>query len=399
MIVYISSFMQPSMRQRFEAANKNYNPYSAHNLSFAIFEGLSKQLNGHELKVINLPPIGFWPRLSNLRNVPETDDKMNGIDVKSIGYHNLYLYQYRSIYANLYKELCKLGMRSDVVFLVYSLNIPVISAVEKYRKNVNKNARLVIIIPDFIEDIYSGSSIKSIIKRKLMGNPTEIYNSANGYVLLTEQMTEKVGRSKPYCVVEGVYNETEQRVKNAVGGTPFIVFYSGMLFEKFGVKLLIDAFCRLKRPNVKLQLCGCGELESYIIEKSITDSRIEYLGMLPRGEVLNLQCEASLLVNPRQPIDNFTKYSFPSKTIEYMASGTPLLMYKLPGIPDEYFNYCYTLDKNHLKEDDMCEILSEIIATSPDKLEEMGRNARDYLIENKNSFAQCSKIIAMIKSL
>ena len=27
-----------------------------------------------------------------------------------------------------------------------------------------------------------------------------------------------------------------------------------------------------------------------------------------------------------------------------MACGTPLLTTKLPGIPDEYYEYCYTLD-------------------------------------------------------
>ena len=63
--------------------------------------------------------------------------------------------------------------------------------------------------------------------------------------------------------------------------------------------------------------------------------RIEFLGMLPRTDVLELQSKATILVNPRQPVGDFTKYSFPSKTIEYMASGTPLLMYKLPGIPEE----------------------------------------------------------------
>ena len=399
MIIYVSTFMQPSNKQIFEAANKNYNPYSAHNLSYAIFEGLSNQINSDGLKVINIPPIGFWPRLSTLKNVPETEEIVNGIEIKSIGYKNLYLYQYRSIYVNLYKKLCKLSSQEDIIFLVYSLNIPVITSIERYRKKVNKKAKIVIIIPDFIEDVYSGSSIKSIIKRKIMGNPTGIYNSANGYVLLTEQMTEKTGSCKPYCIVEGVYNETEKREKKQDNDGVFKIFYSGMLFEKFGVKMLVESFCRLANPKIKLQLCGCGDLESYIKEKSAIDSRIEYLGMLPRDEVLALQCEASLLVNPRQPTGEFTKFSFPSKTIEYMASGTPLLMYRLPGVPEEYYDYCFSIDNDNLEETDLYEELSRIIGLTPEKLKNLGKKARDYVIENKNSITQCSKIIALINSL
>ena len=38
-------------------------------------------------------------------------------------------------------------------------------------------------------------------------------------------------------------------------------------------------------------------------------------------------------VNPRQNNEEFTKYSFPSKTMEYLASGVPVVAYKLDGIP------------------------------------------------------------------
>ena len=58
------------------------------------------------------------------------------------------------------------------------------------------------------------------------------------------------------------------------------------------------------------------------------------MGCVTNDEIVRLQCEATLLVNPRPSDKEFCKYSFPSKTIEYMASGTPVLMTKLPGVPD-----------------------------------------------------------------
>ena len=41
-------------------------------------------------------------------------------------------------------------------------------------------------------------------------------------------------------------------------------------------------------------------------------------------------------MNPRSADAEYTKYSFPSKTIEYLATGVPVVMNRLPGIPEEY---------------------------------------------------------------
>ena len=52
------------------------------------------------------------------------------------------------------------------------------------------------------------------------------------------------------------------------------------------------------------------------------------------------------MINPRSTLDDFTKYSFPSKTIEYMYSGTPLLTTRLKGIPNEYFDFVFSAENN-----------------------------------------------------
>lgn len=45
--------------------------------------------------------------------------------------------------------------------------------------------------------------------------------------------------------------------------------------------------------------------------------------MVPNSGVLKAQSESEILVNPRNDNNEFTKYSFPSKVIEYLGSGTP----------------------------------------------------------------------------
>lgn len=96
---------------------------------------------------------------------------------------------------------------------------------------------------------------------------------------------------------------------------------------------LIDAFQQIKDPNYELRICGVGDSEDAIKAAAQKDERIHFWGKLPREQVLEWQSKATVLVNPRQNNEEFTKYSFPSKTMEYLSSGVPLVAYKLDGIP------------------------------------------------------------------
>lgn len=398
MIVYISTFLPPSQKQTLQCANKNFNPYSAHNLSFSIFEGLSQQLASHELKVINIPPVGNYPKCTSARKVRHSLEVVNGITIETVGFSTLFLYNYLNIPYNIYNCIKKYEKCKDLVFLIYDLNINAIRACKRVLKN-NPTARIVYIIPDFLEDVYNGT-LKANLKMKLMGNPQEFYKLASGFVLLTEQMTDKVGKNKPYCVVEGMINSSEIRRKSQnIEDANFKILYSGMLYEKFGVKNLIEAFLAINNPNLKLQICGCGELEDYIKAYSVIDTRIDFLGMIPREEVIRYQEAADLLVNPRQPKGNFTRYSFPSKTIEYMASGTPLLMYKLPGVPSEYYEYCFYLNGDQLDVESLIEKLHMIVAMKNEDLIAVGLRAKEFIIKEKSSVKQCEKIVSLIKRI
>ena len=55
-----------------------------------------------------------------------------------------------------------------------------------------------------------------------------------------------------------------------------------------------------------------------------------------------MQHKATILVNPRTSEGEFTKYSFPSKTMEYLLAGRCVVVNRLPGIPEEYYQYVYT---------------------------------------------------------
>ena len=89
------------------------------------------------------------------------------------------------------------------------------------------------------------------------------------------------------------------------------------------------------------------------------------------------------------------KYSFPSKTMEYLASGTPTLMYNLEGLPMEYHNYCFI--QRDLSIDSLYKRILEICEMDSDYLYNFGQKARRFILENKTPEAQCLLVYNMIR--
>ena len=100
-----------------------------------------------------------------------------------------------------------------------------------------------------------------------------------------------------------------------------------------------------------------------------------------------------MLLNIRNDEDIYTKYSFPSKMVEYLLSGTPLLTTKLSGIPDEYYDYCYTTTTRDAQKiaDQIDEILHD------EGIAALGDKAKRYVKERKNSSAQAAHIAHFLK--
>ena len=102
------------------------------------------------------------------------------------------------------------------------------------------------------------------------------------------------------------------------------------------------------------------------------------------------------MVNPRKAEQSFTKYSFPSKTIEYMASGTPMIGYRLPGIPEEYYRYIYVASQD---EGGLENCLKKVMTFSQQQRNEFGLSAKQFIRNEKNAEKQCAKIIKLIETV
>lgn len=223
---------------------------------------------------------------------------------------------------------------------------------------------------------------------------TSIYYDA--YILLSEYMNEHVNaKGKPFVVVEGIVDDSDilKQKEEKENKDVKAYMYAGGLYEKYGVKMLVDAFRTEKKDNIELWLFGKGELEGYINENA--DERIKFFGYQENEFVVQKQREASFLINPRPTNEDFTKYSFPSKIMEYMVSGTPVISTKIKSIPAGYWDYIIPIETESIE--GIKEVLNKTSKLSEFECERIGRLSRDFVLKNKNGLTQGNKVIQWLQ--
>lgn len=229
-----------------------------------------------------------------------------------------------------------------------------------------------------------------------------IINLYDSYILLTEQMNEYIVKNithckKPYTIVEGMVdvNMADREISEQKKYQKKVCLYAGILDRKYGIEILVRGFQKANVADSELHIYGDGDYKTDLLEICKENSNIRYYGLKPNAYIVEEQQKASILVNPRPSNEEFTKYSFPSKNMEYMVSGTPALLTKLPGMPEEYAQYVYLLEDEST--DGMAKKLKEVLNLPKEELCEKGKKAREYVLKKKTNIAQAKKIMNWIK--
>lgn len=222
-------------------------------------------------------------------------------------------------------------------------------------------------------------------------------SSFDYYVFLTEQMNPVLNiHKRPYIVMEGLVDVDMQITPHAEWalGMKRNIIYAGGLYERYGVKMLIEAFMQTSFEDVSFSIYGMGEMEQQIKEYEKKDPRIHYYGAVPNSKVVEEELKATLLINPRPTHEEFTQYSFPSKNMEYMVSGTPVLTTKLPGMPVEYYPYVFLFDEETVE--GYKRKLEEILSLPYKQMKEKGGFGKRFVVMKKNNIIQVERIIRLL---
>ena len=395
-VIYISSAFNP---ENVDEINKTaikkleISGIKFHNL---LIRGLSE--NNVKVKSIIGLPIS---KSSNKKKIwkKKVEEKEN-IKYHQVGFINLPILKQLSTAINMFFTFIKSAKKkSDVYTIIDATYVSVLPFVLFANRFVHtKIIAIVADIYDYMGNVDNNNGRVSKLKNWIKNKNQKRYLKMDGFILLTEQMNEVINlNKKPYIVIEGCSDSNMSDVHNTQKNEKKVILYSGKLSEKFGIKLLIEAFKKIKQDDVELWIYGDGEAKNYVSTEAEENSNIIYKGLVSNREVVMAQMQATLLVNPRPTKQQFTRYSFPSKNIEYMASETPMLTTILPGMPKEYYDYVFLIKDESVN--GLYKAMSDVLALPTEEIELKGKIAKEFIMKNKNEKVQAEKILEFLEGV
>jgi glycosyltransferase involved in cell wall biosynthesis len=225
----------------------------------------------------------------------------------------------------------------------------------------------------------------------------------DGRVVASDDIVRDFSPGSPYLRLEGgvrdeVFARTEDAPAiNSANGTPFVIAAAGRLDEANGFPILLKAFSFLKGDQYRLHIAGGGALERYVREAAAMDPRITYLGMISFSDVLQLYRHSDVLVSMRETKNLNTRYFFPSKMMEYLASGTPVITTCTGHVEEEFGSFVYLLREE--TPEGLVDMIRYVAGLDEHVRKAMGQKARSYMATHKTWDAQSRRLAKYIREV
>lgn len=225
----------------------------------------------------------------------------------------------------------------------------------------------------------------------------------DGLVVITDTIANDFAPSRPYLRIEGGISRELISQYRAIASSSvtdngcFTIFTAGRLDELNGIHEILGAFSLIKNTTFRLHIAGTGPLETAVKEAAAKDDRITFHGFLAFDELLALYASADVLVNMRLTQRISTRYFFPSKTMEYLASGVPVITTCPGNMATEYGEIAYLLHNETPHA--LAHLIITVAALPEEQRRERGRVAQCYMAENKTWDAHAERIKRFLEEL
>lgn len=177
----------------------------------------------------------------------------------------------------------------------------------------------------------------------------------------------------------------------------FTVVLAGTLAECNGVEVMLRAISLLKGERYRFVFAGGGPLSGTVSRAAREDSRIEYLGFLKLCDLLSIYNQADVLVSMRLTRALRTTYFFPSKLMEMLASGTPVISTCTGHVEAEFGEFLFLLQDE--SPEGLAEAIRKVDAIDPETRMDMANRARAFMLANKTWQIQAAKINGLMRSV
>lgn len=224
----------------------------------------------------------------------------------------------------------------------------------------------------------------------------------DGRIVITDRIAEDYAKGRHALVVDGGITESVSSrlfpLSRAAGGEmeKFRMLCAGTLWPGNGVELLLEAMTLIPDQDIELWFAGPdGSSLDAIKRRQKADKRIVYKGLLDHAALFKLYEDADLLLNVRITRSMNTDYLFPSKMLEYLAVGKPVLSTAVAHVEKDYGDYCYVV-----KEETAAALAAKIVSVKWIPASErygLGCRAREFMLKNRTWNAQGKRICAYLE--
>lgn len=335
-------------------------------------------------KVYSYFPVASFPRIKQLFFGAKTVRLGNGLEATSLGHINLGAFKILSLGMSAAWRTFRWGLKNRKavhrVVICYNLTAPPAVPLAIVCRWMGMD-----LVP-FIGDIYvPGEVVKDTFLRRLeFASQKSVIPRAKGLLIANQAIIDDFAPDRHSLLVEGGVMEDfirrfEKKPKQS--GDTFHVVFAGQLSVLNGVTMLIESLRHIDMPNLRVSIVGGGEYADAVRKAVGKDVRLAYLGLVPHPDVIELYESADLLVNLRRTDYQTHRYVFPSKVVECLATGRPLLTTCTGHVEEEFGDFIFKLEEE--TPEALAAAIVRIAQMEPEARSAVGKRAQDYVRDHK----------------
>lgn len=409
-ILFVGAVLPESVFQDYYVGEGSRGPHAvmsvaAQKVQLAMVHGLEAAA-GRPIDIVSWLPVGYYPWYSRVYAPTREYSTVSGARLSLTSFINLPLF--KQVTQRLSVEACVRWWasrhRASVIVCYSAHTSALLACLAAARQFACKVVLVLPDLPQFMDMTLGRRGIARWAKAADVKLLSRAMHRVDGVISLTDETVTRAHLSQiPHIAIQGIVDE-----QGATGSGPGAsehsaavhegrsVLYAGGVSEEYGVLLLLDAFKHVV-GDVRLDICGSGPAVGRVQSDTLVDPRIRYWGALPNQVVSELERASTVLVNPRPSNSEFVSYSFPSKLLEFMMSGRPVISTVLPSIPASYWNYVIPIRDE--TPDGLAGVLNKALAEDVQELDRIGKATRSFAVDNVGSLAQGRRLWSFMSTV
>ena len=398
-IIYLSTALSDEVYNEVVSKCKRFKPtFSGVGFDRNVAVGLSEMAS---ISGVSLYPIPSYPKFNRFVQ-PSRAFSQGSFSCKAPWMLSLPVIKEYCYAINAYRYIKQQRKQDDsLVILVSGLYRSLLRPALLIKKRYG--VPIIAVVPDLPEQMIlyrkDYSRLRTILNKVDLFFSRKYRRWVDGFVELSVFMNPYANeKNKPFVIMDGLCNLElldEVEAKPAVEGK--YIMYAGKVSSTFGTDKLVSAFLASKLTDYSLVICGDGDFAPELRKITESNPQIVFVGAVPHNTVVAMEKAATLLVEPRPSDTVIAKMYFPSKIIEYMASGTPVLVTNIPSFEDSYCQYQYRIEEESIE--GIAKALTETLSLPEEALRQKGEAAKVFVLNNKTISKQCEKVINLIRSV